>query len=106
RFGPDEIEKAGYGLANGGVGGPLRGPGVGDASHCGVGGAAGDDDAEAAIRGSLDDGCLGEEDDALTVAGLEQGLGEDSLLPVAPLHGQGGCGAEEGSSIHGDSVCW
>ena len=68
---------------------PSGGLRIGRAAHCWICGAAGDHHAKAAIGCSLDDSALGKQNDPLAVTGLNHGLRENALFPIAALHGHG-----------------
>ena len=67
--------------------GPLGGARVGFAAHGGVGWSAADYHAQTSIRRALDDRRLGQQNDGIAVARFQRCLGQDSLLPIATLHG-------------------
>ncbi len=75
-----------------GIAGPFCGLGIGRAAHGRVSWSAADYNGHTAIGRLLHHGGLCELDEQLALARLQQGLGEDTLLPVAALHGECGRG--------------
>src|ERR1035437_10223570 len=90
RLEANPFEQPGYRFFDLRIARPLGSLGVGRTAHCGVSGPAGVHHPQPAVLCSLYYGCLGQPNHALLVTGLQKRLRQNSLLPVAPLHGQRG----------------
>jgi len=88
RFVKNPLEQTVDRLLNFGVVRDLAGQPVSSAAHSGVSGTTLDNDSKAAIRNALNDGGLCEANQVVDLPCFEKSLGESSLFPISPLHGE------------------